>query len=115
MLTGRATAALAEAALVLVDPDVSVAVQDAVREAHPQTELTATADEPAEVAKAAVTAAKHGSVVVRLVAGDPYTFGAVIKEVPAVARTPVSAVMPAPVQRPAQAWGPRGSAWWPAR
>ena len=42
MLTGRATAALAEAALVLVDPDVSVTVQDAVREAYPQTELTVT-------------------------------------------------------------------------
>ena len=40
MLTARATAALAEAAVVLVDPDVSVAVQDAVREAHPQAELT---------------------------------------------------------------------------
>ena len=39
MLTARATAALAEAAVVLVDPDVSVAVQDAVREAHPQAEL----------------------------------------------------------------------------
>ena len=31
MLTARATAALAEAALVLVDADVSPAVQDAVR------------------------------------------------------------------------------------
>ena len=36
MLTARATAALAEAALVLVDPDVSAAVQDAVREAAPR-------------------------------------------------------------------------------
>ena len=31
MLTARATAALAQATLVLVDPDVSAAVQDAVR------------------------------------------------------------------------------------
>ena len=89
MLTGRATAALAEAAVVLVDPDVSVAVQDAVREAHPQTELTPAVGEPAEVAKAAVAAAKHGSVVVRLVAGDPYTSDAVVKEVLAVGRTSV--------------------------
>src|SRR3982751_130509 len=89
MLTGRATAALAEAALVLVDPDVSVAVQDAVREAHPQAELTPAPGEPAEVAKAAVTAAKQGSVVVRLVAGDPYTSDAVVKEVLAVGRPSV--------------------------
>ena len=50
MLTARATAALAEAALVLVDPDVSPAVQDAVREAHPGTELSAAVGEPADVA-----------------------------------------------------------------
>ena len=67
------------------------------------------------MAKAAATAAKHGSVVVRLVAGGLYTSGAVIKEVPAVGRTPVPAVMPAPVQRPARAWGPRGRLWWRAR
>src|SRR3954471_19728466 len=89
MLTARATAALAAAAVVLVDPDVSVAVQDAVRETHPQAELTPAAGEPAEVAKAAVAAAKHGSVVVRLVAGDPYTADAVVKEVLAVGRTSV--------------------------
>src|SRR4051812_41413231 len=89
MLTARATAALAAATVVLVDPDVSVAVQDAVREAHPQAELTPATGEPAEVAKAAVAAAKHGSVVVRLVAGDPYTADAVVKEVLAVGRTSV--------------------------
>src|SRR5215218_9538262 len=77
MLTARATAALAEAALVLVDPDVAPAVQDAVREAHPDTELSPVTGEPAEVAKAAVAAAKNGAVVVRLVAGDPYTAAAV--------------------------------------
>jgi uroporphyrinogen III methyltransferase/synthase len=89
MLTARATAALAEAALVLVDPDVSPAVQDAVREAHPGTELSPAVGEPADVAKAAVAAAKNGGVVVRLVAGDPYTADAVVKEVLAVGRTSV--------------------------
>jgi uroporphyrinogen III methyltransferase/synthase len=89
MLTARATSALTEAAVVLVDPDVSVAVQDAVREAHPQAELSTASGEPAEVAKAAVAAAKHGAVVVRLVAGDPYTADAVVKEVLAVGRTSV--------------------------
>ena len=78
MLTARATAALSEAAVVLVDPDVSAAVQDAVREANPQAEITPATGEPAEVAKAAVAAAKGGSVVVRLVAGDPYTADAVV-------------------------------------
>src|SRR4051794_38666454 len=89
MLTARATAALAAATVVLVDPDVSVAVQDAVRGAHPQAELTPATGEPAEVAKAAVAAAKQGSVVVRLVAGAPYTSDAVVKEVLAVGRTSV--------------------------
>ena len=89
MLTARATAALAEAAVVLVDPDVSPAVQDAVREAHPDIELSPAVGEPAEVAKAAVEAAKNGAVVVRLVAGDPYTSDAVVKEVLAVGRTSV--------------------------
>src|SRR5829696_7735832 len=89
MLTARATAALAEAALVLVDADVSPAVQEAVREAHPALELVPAVGEPAEVAKAAVTAAKGGSVVVRLVAGDPYTADAVVAEALAVGRTSV--------------------------
>jgi uroporphyrinogen III methyltransferase/synthase len=89
MLTARATAALAGAGVVLVDPDVSVAVLDAVREAHPQAELSTVTGEPAEVAKAAVAAAKSGSVVVRLVAGDPYTADAAVKEVLAVGRTSV--------------------------
>jgi uroporphyrinogen III methyltransferase/synthase len=89
MLTARATAALAEAALVLVDPDVSPAVQDAVREANPGTELSPAVGEPADVAKTAVAAAKNGAVVVRLVAGDPYTADAVVKEVLAVGRTSV--------------------------
>ncbi len=89
MLTARATAALAQASVVLVDGGVSAAVQDAVRDAHPGLELTPTADEPTEVAKAAVAAAKAGSVVVRLVAGDPYTDDAVVKEVLAIGRTSV--------------------------
>src|SRR4051794_12522358 len=73
MLTGRASAALAEAGLVLVDPDVSVAVQQAVQDEHPGLEVAPAGGEPAEVAKASVAAAKNGTVVVRLVAGGPYT------------------------------------------
>jgi uroporphyrinogen III methyltransferase/synthase len=89
MLTARAGAALAQAGLVIVDPDVSTAVQEAVRDEHPDLELTPATGEPAEVAKAAVAAAKNGTVVVRLVAGDPYTSGAAVKEVLAVGRTSV--------------------------
>jgi uroporphyrinogen III methyltransferase / synthase len=89
MLTARATSALAEAGLVLVDADVSPAVQDAVRQAHAEAELSPAVGEPAEVAKTAVAAAKSGTVVVRLVTGDPYTSDAVVKEVLAVGRTSV--------------------------
>ena len=94
MLTARALATFAEAAaadaaVVLVDPDVPVAVQDAVRDQHPGLELGPVTGEPAEVAKAAVEAARKGSLVVRLVAGDPYTSDDVVKEVLAVGRTAV--------------------------
>jgi uroporphyrinogen III methyltransferase/synthase len=89
LLTARASAALAAADLVLVDPDVSAAVQAAVREAHPDLELSTATGEATEIAKAAVTAAKTGSTVVRLVAGDPFTSDSVVKETLAVARTSV--------------------------
>jgi uroporphyrinogen III methyltransferase/synthase len=89
MLTARATAALASADTVLVDPDVAPAVTEAVRADRPELELTPATGEPAEVAKAAVAAAKSGGTVVRLVAGDPFTSDAVVKEVLAVGRTSV--------------------------
>ncbi|TKJ16512.1 uroporphyrinogen-III synthase [Blastococcus sp. CCUG 61487] len=89
MLTARATAALGEAAQVVVDAEVPAAVQDAVRGINPDAEIVPAEGEPAEVAKAAVAAAKGGAVVVRLVAGDPYTDDAAIKEVQAVGRTSV--------------------------
>ena len=89
MLTARATAALASADTVLVDPDVAPAVTEAVRADRPELELTPATGEPAEVAKAAVAAAKSGGTVVRLVAGDPFTSDDVVKEVLAVGRTSV--------------------------
>ena len=57
LLTARASAAIAGADTVLVDPDVSAAVLEAVREANPDLELTPVSGEPAEVAKGAVAAA----------------------------------------------------------
>lgn len=89
MLTARATAAIAEASALLVDPDVPAALLDAVRDSRPGVEPTVVAGEPADVAKGAVTAAKNGDVVVRLVAGDPFTSDAAVKEVLAVGRTSV--------------------------
>ncbi|MGY1691304.1 uroporphyrinogen-III synthase [Geodermatophilus sp. SYSU D01105] len=89
MLTARATAALAEADTVLVDADVPAALTDAVREERPELELTTVTGEPAEVAKTAVAAAKGGGTVVRLVAGDPFTSDAAVKEVLAVGRSSV--------------------------
>ncbi|MCU1606575.1 MAG: uroporphyrinogen-III synthase/uroporphyrinogen-III C-methyltransferase [Modestobacter sp.] len=89
LLTVRASAALAAADLVLTDPDVPGPLLEALREQHPELELATVSGEPAEVAKTAVTAAKNGSAVVRLVAGDPFTTDAVVKEVLAVTRTSV--------------------------
>src|SRR3954454_20819130 len=90
LLTARARAAIAGADTVLADPDVSSAVLEVVREAQPDLELTTVSGEPAEVAKGAVAAAKNGSVVVRLVTGDPFTSDAVVKEALAVTRTSVA-------------------------
>jgi uroporphyrinogen III methyltransferase/synthase len=89
LLTARASAALAAADLVLADPDVSGALVEALREQHPDLELTTVSGEPAEVARNAVAAAKNGSTVVRLIAGDPFTTDAVVKEALAVTRTSV--------------------------
>jgi uroporphyrinogen III methyltransferase/synthase len=89
MLTARATEALAAASLVLVDPDVSTAVQDVVGDAAAGADLEPAVGDAAEIAKVAVAAAKNGGSVVRLVAGDPYSSDAVVKEVLAVGRTSV--------------------------
>ncbi|KQS58931.1 bifunctional uroporphyrinogen-III C-methyltransferase/uroporphyrinogen-III synthase [Geodermatophilus sp. Leaf369] len=89
LLTTRAADALAAADLVITDADVPAPLTDAVREAHPDVELTVASGEPADTAKTAVAAAKNGSVVVRLVAGDPFTTDAVVKETLAVTRTSV--------------------------
>ncbi|GAB4080610.1 bifunctional uroporphyrinogen-III C-methyltransferase/uroporphyrinogen-III synthase [Modestobacter muralis] len=90
LLTTRASAAIAGADTVLADPDVSAAVREALLEAHPDLELSIVSGEPAEVAKSAVAGAKAGNVVVRLVAGDPFTSDSVVKEALAVTRTSVA-------------------------
>jgi uroporphyrinogen III methyltransferase/synthase len=89
LLTARAIAAIAGADTVLAGPEVSAAVVEAVRQAHPDLEITTVGGEPAEIAKTAVATAKNGSTVVRLVAGDPFTDDAVVKEALAVTRSSV--------------------------
>jgi uroporphyrinogen III methyltransferase/synthase len=89
MLTARASAAIAAADTVLAGPEVSAAVVEAVRQVHPDLEITTVGGEPAEIAKTAVATAKSGSTVVRLVAGDPFTDDAVVKEALAVTRSSV--------------------------
>jgi uroporphyrinogen III methyltransferase / synthase len=116
LLTTRARAVLAQAALVFTDPDVPEAVlaivgselpppSGPVQAASPSTDAPA-ADpvdaepaipggpdvrpalgDPAEVAKTLATEARTGVDVVRLVAGDPLSTDAVITEVNALAKT----------------------------
>ena len=114
LLTTRARAVLANAALVFTDPDVPEAVLAMVgselpppsgpEQAQPaEAPESADADtapvipggpdirpalgDPAEVAKTLSTEARTGVDVVRLVAGDPLSIDSVITEVTALART----------------------------
>ncbi|MEY8018163.1 uroporphyrinogen-III synthase [Mycobacterium servetii] len=116
LLTTRAAAVLANAAVVFTDPDVPDAVLALIGRDLPPVSGPAPADpvpadadgghdratpavvpggpdirpalgEPAEVAKTLTAEARSGTDVVRLVAGDPLTLDAVITEVNAVART----------------------------
>ncbi|HTX97749.1 MAG TPA: uroporphyrinogen-III synthase [Mycobacterium sp.] len=117
LLTTRAAAVLANAALVFTDPDVPEPVLALIGKDLPPVSGPAPADaaagsgdaagvdvdrpavisagpdvrpalgEPAEVAKTLVAEARTGADVVRLVAGDPLTVDAVITEVNAVARS----------------------------
>ncbi len=116
LLTTRAAAVLANAALVFTDPDVPEPVLALIGKDLPPVSGPAPADpaagnadgdhapatpavvpgapdirpalgEPAEVAKTLTAEARSGADVVRLVAGDPLTLDAVITEVNAVART----------------------------
>src|SRR3954452_11475861 len=117
LLTTRASAALATAALIFTDPDVPEAVlalcgselpppsgpEPAVPATDTDTdgdgETTTTAaipggpdmrpalGDPAEVAKTLATESRTGVDVVRLVAGDPLSVDSVITEVNALAKT----------------------------
>lgn len=109
LLTARARAVLANAALVFTDPDVSPAVLKTVGADLPPTvgpapesvsadgtvpavmacgpDIRPALGDPTEVARILAAEAKTGVDVVRLVAGDPLSSDSVSTEVNAVART----------------------------
>ena len=110
LLTTRARAVLANAALVFTDPDVPEAVlalagSELPPPSGPEPAEPASVDadaaptipggpdirpalgDPAEVAKTLSTEARTGVDVVRLVAGDPLSIDSVITEITALART----------------------------
>jgi uroporphyrinogen III methyltransferase / synthase len=111
LLTVRAADALRAADLVVVDLDVPTPVTDLAATA----EIRPAVGDPAEVAKALVAEARAGHVVARVVAGDPMSADAVVRETTAVAKTavPFDIVpgVPAEIGVPAYAGVPVGSAY----
>ncbi|MCA1189603.1 MULTISPECIES: bifunctional uroporphyrinogen-III C-methyltransferase/uroporphyrinogen-III synthase [Saccharopolyspora] len=84
LLTVRARYLLTTASLVVTDPDVPA---DVLALAADGAESRPAAGEPAEVAQDLAKEADTGRSVVRLVAGDPMTVDAVVREVREVAKT----------------------------
>ena len=82
LLTVRAAEALRSAALILLDPDVPAGVASLAEGAA---EVRPAIGDPATVAATLVAEAKTGSTVARLVAGDPLSADAVVREVLGVA------------------------------
>jgi len=90
LLTRRAFAALIEADHVVFDRAVPSVLLDAVKaECKPDTEFSPAEGDPGDVAKVLLTEARSGRNAVRLIAGDPFGHGGVVKEVQAIARTNV--------------------------
>ena len=110
LLTVRAAETVRSADLVVVDPDVPIGLTALVDGAK----VRPAVGDPTEVAKTLVAEARSGHVVARLVAGDPLSADAVVREAAAVARTsvPFDVVpgVPAEVGVPAYAGVPLGSA-----
>ena len=87
LLTVRANELITHAELVVTDPDVPSAVLALIGE---EVELRPAVGDPADVAKDLVNEAKAGRSVVRLVAGDPLTLDAVVREAQAVAKSTIA-------------------------
>jgi len=114
LLTVRAVEVLHSAEVLVVDPEVPDRLlqgETAVVAAH--ADVRPAVGEPADVAKVLVAEAKAGRNVVRLVASDPLTTDAVVREALAVARTavPFDVVpgVPSATAVPAYAGVPLGS------
>ena len=111
LLTVRAADMLRSAELIVLDPDVPPAI---VALAGSSTEVRPAVGDPAEVAKTLAAEACAGHKVVRLVAGDPLSADAVVREAAAVATSamPFDIVpgVPASVAVPTYAGVPLGSA-----
>jgi uroporphyrinogen III methyltransferase / synthase len=86
LLTVRAHRLLTTASLVITDPDVPAEI---VALAPDGVEVRPAVGDPADVARDLTTEAKTGRSVIRLVAGDPLTADAVVREALAVARSSV--------------------------
>lgn len=84
LLTVRARTLLANAAVVVHDPDVP---QDILAGLGGEPEVRAAAGDPADVAKDLVNEVNSGNDVVRLIHGDPFTTEAAINETKAVAQS----------------------------
>ena len=114
LLTVRAVEVLRAAQVLVLDPDVpETLVQGAGGPVAADADVRPAVGEPADVAKMLTTEARAGRNVVRLVAGDPLTTDAVVKEAQVVSRSsvPFDVVpgVPAAVGVPAYAGVPLGS------
>ncbi|RCW46898.1 uroporphyrinogen III methyltransferase/synthase [Halopolyspora algeriensis] len=87
LLTVRARHLLTHASLVVTDPDVPA---DVVGLADEGAEVRPAVGDPSDVAANLATEAKTGRPVVRLVAGDPLSSDAVVREVRSVSETDVA-------------------------
>ncbi|MGP4015186.1 uroporphyrinogen-III synthase [Saccharopolyspora sp. 5N708] len=84
LLTVRGRDVITRAALLVTDPDVPA---DIIGQAADGAEVRPAVGDPADVAGDLVNEASTGRTVVRLVAGDPLTADAVVREVREVAKT----------------------------
>ncbi|MCI2416998.1 bifunctional uroporphyrinogen-III C-methyltransferase/uroporphyrinogen-III synthase [Saccharopolyspora sp. K220] len=84
LLTVRGRDVITRAALLVTDPDVPA---DIIGLAADGAEVRPAVGDPADVAKDLTNEASTGRTVVRLVAGDPLTADAVVREVREVAKT----------------------------
>jgi uroporphyrinogen III methyltransferase/synthase len=114
LLTVRAVEVLRAAQVLVLDPEVPESlVQGGTGPVAADADVRPAVGEPADVAKVLVAEAKNGRNVVRLVAGDPLTADAIVREVQAVGRTSVAfdivPGVPAAVGVPAYAGVPLGS------